>query len=138
MCRGQVVKQEPAAGGVVHIRGGDEDGICIAAPQVSQGEQDLSSCGQTPPACPDLPPPGVQPSAQVLVGYGPDALRLRIDDDGPAASGAMTGGGNGLVGMRERAAGLGGSVEAGPRDDGGFRVIADLPLHGAAPVSTGG
>ncbi|MFJ6393895.1 sensor histidine kinase [Streptomyces sp. NPDC091972] len=77
-------------------------------------------------------------TARVVVDYGPDALRLRIDDDGPAVPGAMTGDGNGLVGMRERAAGLGGSVEAGLRDDGGFRVIANLPLRGAAPVSTGG
>jgi hypothetical protein len=35
--------------------------------------------------------------------------------------------GNGLVGMRERAVALGGSVTAGPRPDGGFRVAAHLP-----------
>ncbi len=30
--------------------------------------------------------------------------------------------------MRERAAALGGSIEAGPRPDGGFRVLAALPI----------
>ena len=38
------------------------------------------------------------------------------------------GGGHGLVGMRERATMLGGSLEAGPTGDGGFRVAAVLPV----------
>jgi signal transduction histidine kinase len=45
------------------------------------------------------------------------------------ASGARAvGGGHGLVGMRERATMLGGSLEAGPREDGGFQVTATLPV----------
>ena len=45
------------------------------------------------------------------------------------ASGARAaGGGHGLVGMRERATMLGGSLEAGPTADGGFRVAAVLPV----------
>ncbi|MFG2983615.1 sensor histidine kinase [Streptomyces sp. NPDC048258] len=67
-------------------------------------------------------------TARVRLFWRPDTLELRVDDDGPATGGAAGGSGNGLVGMRERAAALGGTIEAGPRPDGGFRVVARLPL----------
>ncbi|MEU2870648.1 histidine kinase [Streptomyces olivoreticuli] len=67
-------------------------------------------------------------TARVRLSYRPDALGLRVDDDGPATRAALPSSGNGLVGMRERAAALGGTVEAGPRPDGGFRVSVRLPL----------
>ncbi|MFE9644716.1 sensor histidine kinase [Streptomyces sp. NPDC006365] len=72
--------------------------------------------------------------ARVLVGYQDDALKLRIDDDGPATGADAGGSGNGLAGMRERAAALGGTIEAGPREDGGFRVLAVLPLESRAKL----
>lgn len=65
--------------------------------------------------------------ARVRLDREGGALRLRIDDDGPATGADAGGGGNGLAGMRERAAVLGGTIEAGPRPDGGFRVVAVLP-----------
>jgi signal transduction histidine kinase len=40
--------------------------------------------------------------------------------------------GNGIAGMRERVAALGGDFSAGPRGDSGFRVAARLPLGGDA------
>ncbi|GAB7064481.1 sensor histidine kinase [Streptomyces mexicanus] len=66
--------------------------------------------------------------ARVRLGHDGAALRLRVDDDGPATGSDAGGSGNGLAGMRERAAALGGTVEAGPRPDGGWRVLAVLPV----------
>lgn len=68
-------------------------------------------------------------TARVLVRYGAGDLKLLVDDEGPATGTGPSGGGNGLVGMRERAASLGGTVEAGQRADGGFRVRAVIPLR---------
>ena len=54
------------------------------------------------------------------------------DGVGAAANGAGDGTGNGLRGMRERAAALGGSLESGPADGGGWRVAATLPAGAGA------
>jgi signal transduction histidine kinase len=67
-------------------------------------------------------------TARVRIGYRPGELTIGVEDDGPATTTGDTGGGNGLVGMRERAAALGGTVEAGPGQNGGFRVVAHLPF----------
>jgi signal transduction histidine kinase len=65
-------------------------------------------------------------SAHVVVAAEPDALELTVTN--PVVPGAATGEGHGIVGMRERVALLGGSLEAGPRD-GRFRVHAHLPAN---------
>lgn len=70
---------------------------------------------------------------RIRITRPPDALELRVDDDGPATGGDAGGSGTGLIGMRERAAAQGGTMEAGPRPDGGFRVLARLPLGNTAP-----
>jgi signal transduction histidine kinase len=71
-------------------------------------------------------------TATVRTSYGDRELTVQVDDDGrgPAPNGAAAGGGNGIVGMRERVAALGGDLQAGPRPGGGFRVLARLPLDG--------
>jgi signal transduction histidine kinase len=74
-------------------------------------------------------------TATVHVVYGSEDLTVQVDDDGRGANAAGpaagSGGGKGILGMRERATALGGELEAGPRPEGGFRVRATLPLNGA-------
>ncbi|MER5863454.1 sensor histidine kinase [Kitasatospora sp. NPDC002040] len=72
---------------------------------------------------------------RVAVGYGDEELVVEVVDDGRGAVGDATGHGFGLVGMRERAGLLHGSLSAGPREGGGFRVLARLPLPSSAPVA---
>jgi signal transduction histidine kinase len=69
--------------------------------------------------------------ATVTVTAAGDALVVTVDDDGAgaAAPGSGNGAGQGIVGMRERARALGGTLEAGPRREGGFRVRASLPVE---------
>ena len=78
-------------------------------------------------------------TATVYVRYRKDDIVVQVDDDGTgngAAAAARPGrpakggsGGNGIAGMTERAHALGGSLHAGPRPGGGFRVRALLPLR---------
>ncbi len=82
-------------------------------------------------------------SASVRLAFRPGVLALAVEDDGPpggsgasraagsgdglAAGSGIGEEGHGIIGMQERAAALGGWLSAGPRADGGFRVLADLP-----------
>lgn len=68
----------------------------------------------------------------VELGYGGADLEVRVHDDGTGTGEPPGPGGHGLVGMRERAAVLGGELEAGPAPGGGFRVAARLPIGGRA------
>jgi signal transduction histidine kinase len=71
--------------------------------------------------------------ANVAIRYEPDAVVVQIDDDGRAAANGAAGAaeGYGITGMRERAAAIGGRLEAGPAPSpgGGFRVRAWLPAE---------
>jgi signal transduction histidine kinase len=64
-------------------------------------------------------------AATIRVRYDPDALTIEVDDDGRAVP--LPHPGNGVAGMTERARALGGTLDAGPRPGGGFRVLARLP-----------
>ncbi|GGU35696.1 sensor histidine kinase [Streptomyces coeruleorubidus] len=79
---------------------------------------------------------GATAEADLLVGYGPDALRVRITNllhTRPSPVPAAAGTGHGLTGMRERAHAVGGSFRAGAEPDGRFRLDVRLPLPEAAP-----
>ncbi|MGX1804294.1 sensor histidine kinase [Nocardia sp. NPDC055321] len=66
----------------------------------------------------------------VAVTGDADRVRLTVADDGSAAAGGRAPAGYGLVGMRERAALLGGTFNAGPAAERGWRVEAVLPRTG--------
>jgi signal transduction histidine kinase len=67
-------------------------------------------------------------SVDVRVRYLARELEIDVADDGRGGEAEVTGG-MGLIGMRERVAVHDGTVEAGPRSSGGFRVRARLPLQ---------
>jgi len=73
-----------------------------------------------------------QACASVHLHYTPDALTVQVDDDGKGVSTTSAGPGLGLIGMRERVSALGGQLQAGPRDGGGFGVRAELPARAPA------
>ncbi|MGW4938646.1 sensor histidine kinase [Streptomyces sp. NPDC004166] len=79
---------------------------------------------------------GPEPVVRVDLHEKDGALHLSVTDDG---TGPSPGGvpGYGLVGMRERARSVGGTIDAGPRTQGGFEVAAVLPLMITATTGEG-
>src|ERR1019366_3506693 len=73
-------------------------------------------------------------AVDVELAYADDALRLRIRDNGPGPPPTPPptppAGGHGLLGMRERAAAVGGALSTGPAGGGGFLRVASLPGKG--------
>jgi signal transduction histidine kinase len=68
-------------------------------------------------------------TASVHLCYRADTLELEITDTGVDAAGAASGGGHGLVGMRERVALYGGRFDASRRPGGGFAIRVLLPVR---------
>ncbi|QVQ50108.1 sensor histidine kinase [Spiractinospora alimapuensis] len=70
-------------------------------------------------------------TARVRVETLGDTVTIRVDDPGPPAepSDPSVSGGRGLVGMRERAAEVGGDVKVGPNGSDGWQVFARLPAR---------
>ncbi|MEI7030512.1 sensor histidine kinase [Streptomyces pratensis] len=80
---------------------------------------------------------GPEAGASVRLVYFDDGLGLLVEDDGRGAAhelyedGGADGAGHGMIGMRERVGMVGGTLDAGPRPGGGFRISALLPLKPA-------
>jgi signal transduction histidine kinase len=80
---------------------------------------------------------GPEVGASVRLVYFDDGLGLLVEDDGRGAAhelyedGGADGQGHGMIGMRERVGMVGGTLDAGPRPGGGFRISALLPLKPA-------
>ncbi|MEU4625940.1 histidine kinase [Actinoplanes sp. NPDC023801] len=73
---------------------------------------------------------GAGVTARLAVEREGDAIRLRVEDDGPARpapGGSPPPSGHGLAGLRERLRGLDGVLTAGPLPEGGFRVAVTIP-----------
>jgi signal transduction histidine kinase len=70
-------------------------------------------------------------AAEVAIRYRERALELDVVDDGHSRPIGVNGAGHGLIGMRERVALYGGTLEAGTRDGGGYAVRARLPFGDA-------
>jgi signal transduction histidine kinase len=71
--------------------------------------------------------------AEVAIDYAADRIELAVRDDGRPAPASVTPAevGAGLLGMRERIAVYGGSLVARLRPEGGFELVATLPLRQA-------
>ncbi len=70
------------------------------------------------------------PTAQAIatITCEPEAIDIRVTDDGVGVQASTEGRGAGVRGMRERVAAMGGTFKAGPRTGGGYEVKVRLPL----------
>jgi len=112
--------------------------------QLSQTGMDISLAADVPPDLPVrvdlfayrivqealtnvLKHGGVAATARVRLEEADGHLDIEVTDTGRGTT-TLPGSGQGIVGMQERAVLLGGSFQAGPRPEGGFRVLARLPI----------
>ncbi|MGW4205882.1 sensor histidine kinase [Streptomyces sp. NPDC004726] len=122
----ELVEQAASAGLAVGV---DTDGTPVALPPGT----DLAAFRIVQEALTNVVRHSGSRTAHVRISYAPGHLALRITDDGPATGSDAGGSGNGLAGMRERAAALNGTIEAGPREGGGFEVLARIPVRTREP-----
>ncbi|MEU1077117.1 MULTISPECIES: histidine kinase [unclassified Streptomyces] len=73
--------------------------------------------------------------AEIILAYGVHTLGVTVKDDGRPGAPKGAGTGHGLIGMRERAVAIGGTVTAGLPPEGGFQVVAELPFSLAPTLS---
>ena len=124
----------PVACGGVNVAG------LARAVYVSPAGSDGTGCGATPATACATIQQGINSCSGtgcgVLVRYGPGRLDVEVEDNGLGLDGARerpdgNGHGHGLVGIRERVALYGGTVQLEPSAAGGVRLAATLPLSEA-------
>jgi signal transduction histidine kinase len=96
--------------------GSIDEGVELAAYRIVQ--EALTNARRHAPGC----------AVDVELGFGDRDLRVRVRDNGPGVEQVTATTGHGLVGMRERAAAVGGTLRAGAAVGSGFVVEAVLPL----------
>ncbi|WP_411700228.1 sensor histidine kinase [Conyzicola sp.] len=74
--------------------------------------------------------------AEVTVRYEPSEVTVSVTNDGPVVEAPTPGGGRGTVGMRERVALYGGTIESAPRPGGGWSVVATLTHDTPSAIDT--
>jgi signal transduction histidine kinase len=123
---GDLVSRSSAAGLEVRVD-------AVGAPRMLPFSVDVAAFRIVQEALTNVSRHSTSRAATVRITYGERTLVMEIEDDGPSStSDGQTGGGRGIQGMRERLAALGGTLDAGPRENGGFRVRAKIPLEGAS------
>ena len=128
----QTLEAQFAGAGQVRVEGDPVELATEAAQAIVRAAQEaLTNARRHAPGAP----------IEVTLRYVTSDVELQVDN-GPAAGGGKehAGSGMGLIGMRERAALLGGDVQAGPLTDGlwagGWRVLLRLPLLTPTASST--
>jgi signal transduction histidine kinase len=111
------------------------DLVTEGEPQVLSSGTDLTAYRIVQEALTNVSKHSAAGAARVRLAFGHNRLSVTVTDDGPATSGSASAG-YGLVGMRERTQAVGGRLRTGPRPDGGFEVVAELPVSAQADPGT--
>ncbi|MFF4413557.1 sensor histidine kinase [Streptosporangium sp. NPDC001559] len=107
--------------------------VVTGTPVPLPGDVDVAAYRVTQEALTNIVKHSGATRADIRFDWRDDELMIHITDDGRGASRTLPRGGNGLIGIRERAAACHGTASAGPRSDGpGFEVVVRLPLGVAA------
>ncbi|WP_433040178.1 sensor histidine kinase [Dactylosporangium sp. CS-033363] len=103
--------------------------LAVAAPEVSPGIG-LAAYRVVQEALTNAVKHAAGAAVDVVVSADERVLTVDVADSGGVPAAGAHGSGRGLAGLRERLAVYGGTLTAGPRPTGGFRVVAEIPLEG--------